>query len=105
MSASPLGAPEGHPRFSQERLLRAIASTRRACAPNPVHYQLASWTSDVAVPVVGYPIELPVWMVTCQHLGFAAVAGGVIAPTTWIFDARSGKMLGIFSFRAASGSA
>lgn len=100
MSASTFETAGRHPRFTERDLLNASAFIRSECAPTRVHYQLALWTSDEPVPYIGYPIEVPVWVVTCQDLHFAATAGGVNVPTTWIYEAHSGKLLSTFSFRA-----
>ncbi len=100
MSASPVRAAGDRIRFTERELLNAITFIRSDCAPTRLHYQSALWTSDAPLPHIGYPIAVPVWVVTCENLHFAATAGWVTAPTTWIYDAQSSRLLSTVSFRA-----
>ena len=103
MSAFPIGPAGPRPRFGEGDLARATAFIRRECAPLGVDYQLAAWTSEAPLPGGRDPVDLPVWVVTCPALRLETTAGERVVPTTWIYDAQGGALLGIFSFRAPAG--
>ena len=114
MTVSAGGQRGQRPKFSERRLLNSITWIRQECAASRVYYQLASLTapnvhvaaaltSDPLLARYGYPLNLPVWVVTCPDLALQTRAGQQVVPTTWLFDADDGASLGEMSFRAPRG--